>query len=116
MICLPFWRASGMANGSTGTRRSVKSFCQPGVPSVTSRIETVSGVLLRTLPRQQAAAGDLEVAWDGKTDGGAVVYSGRYVAELTATNEIGAVTLGAAFTVRRVAALPPPKKPPAKKK
>jgi hypothetical protein len=42
------------------------------------------------------------------------------VAEVTATTGIGAVTLGAAFTVRRVAPKPPPpppkKKPPAKKK
>ena len=30
-----------------------------------------------------------------------MVYSGRYVAEVTATNEVGAVTLGATFTVRR---------------
>ena len=29
-------------------------------------------------------AGDLQVAWDGRTDGGAVVYSGSYVAEVTA--------------------------------
>jgi len=96
--------------------RAVATFKLTRAATVTSRIETVSGVLLRTLPRQQAAVGDLEVAWDGKTDGGAVVYSGRYVAELTATNEMGAVTLGAAFTVRRVVPPPPPKKPPPKKK
>jgi hypothetical protein len=100
--------------------RAVATFKLTRAATVTSRIETVSGALLRTLPRQQAAPGDLEVAWDGKTDGGAVVYSGRYVAEVTATNQIGAVTLGAAFSVRRVAPKPPPpppkKKPPAKKK
>jgi hypothetical protein len=100
--------------------RAVATFRLTRAATVTSRIETVSGVLLRTLPRQQAAAGELEVGWDGKTDAGAVVYSGRYVAEATATTGLGAVTLGAAFTVRRVAPKPPPpppkKKPPAKKK
>ena len=99
--------------------RAVATFKLTRAASVTSRIETTSGVLLRTLPRQRAAAGDLEVAWDGKTDGGAVVYSGRYVAEVTAANELGAVTLGATFTVRRLPPPPPPppkKKPPAKKK
>ena len=100
--------------------RAVATFRLTRAATVTSRIETVSGVLLRTLPRQRAAAGELEVAWDGKTDGGAVVYSGRYLAEVTATTGIGAVTLGAAFIVRRVAPKPPPpppkKKPAAKKK
>jgi hypothetical protein len=45
-----------------------------------------------------------------------VVYSGRYVAEVTATNGVGSVMLGATFTARRVAPPPPKKKPPAKKK
>jgi hypothetical protein len=97
--------------------RAVASFQLTRAATVTTRIETTSGVLLRTLPRQSGTAGDLEVDWDGKTDGGAVVYSGKYVAEVTATNELGAVTLGATFTVRRVPPPPPPKKkPPAKKK
>ena len=43
----------------------------------------------------------MQVSWDGVTDGRAVVYSGRYVAEVTATNELGSVTLGAAFSVHR---------------
>jgi hypothetical protein len=94
--------------------RAVATFKLTRAATLSSRIKTVSGVLLRALPRQRAAAGDLEIAWDGKTDGGAVVYSGRYLAEVTATNEIGAVTLDAAFTVRRV--VPPKKKSPAKKK
>jgi hypothetical protein len=95
--------------------RAVATFKLTRAATVTSRIETTSGALLRTLPRQRPAVGDLEVAWDGKTDGGAVVYSGRYVAEVTATNEVGAVTLGATFSVRRVVPPPPRPKPPAKK-
>jgi hypothetical protein len=83
--------------------RPVATFKLIRPATVTSRIKTVSGVVLRTLPKQQAAAGDLQVMWDGRTDGGAVVYSGRYVVEVTATNELGTVTLGATFAVRRVA-------------
>lgn len=94
--------------------RSVAVFKLTRAATVTARIETTSGVLLRTLPRQRAAAGSLDVSWDGTTDGGGVVYSGRYVAEVTATNELGPVTLGATFSVRRVP--PPPPKPPPKKK
>ncbi len=73
--------------------------------------------MLRTLPSGRRRPGDLEVAWDGLTDAGALVYSGQYVAEVTATNEIGAVTLGATFSVRRLPPKPPPTaQPPAKKK
>lgn len=96
--------------------RAVATFRLGRAATVTGRIETVSGVVLRTLPRQTAAAGDLELAWDGRTDGGALVYSGRYVAEATATNALGAVTLGATFSVRRLPPPPPPKKKPAAKK
>ena len=96
--------------------RSVAVFKLSRAATVTSRIETTSGVVLRTLPKQQAAAGSLDVSWDGKTDTGGLAYSGRYVAEVTATNELGSVTLGATFSVRRLPPPPPPKKPPPKKK
>ena len=81
--------------------RVVATFKLARAATITPRIETTSGVLLRTLPKVRAQPGDLQVAWDGVTDGGAVVYSGRYVAELTATNELGSVSLGAGFSVRR---------------
>jgi phosphodiester glycosidase/flagellar hook capping protein FlgD len=81
--------------------RVVATFKLTRAATITPRIETASGVLLRTLPKIRAQPGDLQVAWDGVTDGGAVVYSGRYVAELTATNELGSVNLGAGFSVRR---------------
>jgi hypothetical protein len=88
--------------------RAVATFKLTRAATVVARIETGAGVLLRTLPRGQASAGDYRVSWDGLTDGGAVVYSGRYIAELTATNELGSVTLGATFSVRRVASPKPP--------
>ena len=81
--------------------RAVATFKLTRAATVTPRIETASGVLVRELPKIRAAAGDLQVAWDGRTDAGAVVYSGSYVAEATATNELGSVTLGATFQVRR---------------
>lgn len=81
--------------------RAVAAFKLSRAATVAPRIETTSGVLLRRLPSIRASAGDLEVAWDGRTDGGAVVYSGSYVARATAANEVGSVTLGATFQVRR---------------
>ncbi len=96
--------------------RAVATFKLTRAAIVTARIKTTTGVVLRNLAKQQAVPGDLQVAWDGLTNDRAVVYSGRYVAEATATNELGSVTLGAVFSVRRVVPPPPPKKPPAKKK
>jgi flagellar hook assembly protein FlgD len=78
----------------------VATFKLTRAATITPRIETASGVLLRTLPKTRGRPGDLQVAWDGVTDGGAVVFSGRYVARLTATNELGSVSLGAGFSVR----------------
>lgn len=87
-----------------GAPRVVATFKLTRGATVAPRIQTASGVVLRTLPKQRAAVGDVQVAWDGLTNAGAVVYSGRYVAAVTATNELGSVTLGADFSVRR---LPP---------
>ena len=81
--------------------RAVATFKLARAATVTPRIETASGVLIRMLPKIAPLPGDLQIAWDGRTDAGAVVYSGSYVAEATATNELGSVTLGATFQVRR---------------
>jgi hypothetical protein len=81
--------------------RVVAVFKVARTATITPRIETTSGVLLRTLPKTRGGPGDVQVSWDGVTDGGAAVYSGRYVAEVTATNELGSVSLGATFSVHR---------------
>jgi hypothetical protein len=94
--------------------RAVATFRLTRPATVTPRITTTGGVLLRSLPKQQAPAGELEMGWDGLTDSGAAVYSGRYLAEVTATNELGSATVSATFTVRRIASTPP--KPAAQKK
>lgn len=88
--------------------RAVATFKLTRPATVTTRIETVSGVVLATFAKQQLGAGDVEAAWDGRTTAGAVVYSGRYVARAIAENELGAAELTATFSVRRLA--PPPKK------
>jgi hypothetical protein len=68
------------------TPRVVASFELTRAATIAPRIETTSGVLLRTLPRTRTGPGHLQVSGDGVTDGRAVVYSGRYVADVTATN------------------------------
>ncbi len=96
--------------------RAVAEFTLARAATVVPRIKTRSGVVLRRLPRQRASAGTYDIAWDGLTGTGATVQSGRYVAEVTATNEIGSVALDTTFTVRRVPPPPPPKPKPKPKK
>jgi hypothetical protein len=71
--------------------------------TVTTRIETTAGVLVRNLGSRPLQPGPLDIAWDGISDSGAVVYSGRFVARASATNELGTVDLAVPFAVRRVA-------------
>lgn len=82
--------------------RSVAQFTLARAASVTWRIETVSGTLVRSPePAVTLQAGAAEVTWDGRTDRGVVVHSGAYVARMTARNELGSVELAAKFNVRR---------------
>jgi hypothetical protein len=84
--------------------RAVARFTLAHAARVTPRIETLAGVVLRTLPPQQAGPGPLEVDWDGTTSTGAVVATGRYVVEASAANEYGEMSATATFGVRRAAA------------
>jgi hypothetical protein len=87
-----------------GQPRIVALFTLTHAATVTSQIETRSGVVLRRLGTRPYQPGSVQVAWDGVTTSGAVVYSGRYVARVIAKNELGTVDLSAPFVVRRVAA------------
>ena len=82
--------------------RAVAQFSLARAAAVTTRIETLAGTVVRkadpTVPLQPGTA---TVTWDGKTSKGATVYSGTYVARLTARNSAGSVSLTAKFTVRR---------------
>jgi phosphodiester glycosidase/flagellar hook capping protein FlgD len=83
--------------------RTVATMTLAHAATVTTRIETTAGVLVRNLGSRQLEPGPLDIAWDGVSDSGAVVYSGRFVARASATNEFGTVDLAVPFAVRRVA-------------
>ncbi len=70
--------------------------------AVTSRIETLSGTVVR-MPTTPVTLqpGAATVSWDGRTNKGAAVHSGTYVARMTAKNSAGSVSLASKFTVRR---------------
>ena len=64
-------------------------------------IETPGGVVVRTVANAPSAPGELSVAWDGRGANRKPVAGGAYVARVTATNELGAVSLTQPLTVRR---------------
>ncbi len=81
--------------------RPVASFTLTRQARVTEQIETSKGVVVRKLGAATAGPGKLNVAWNGRTASGANVYTGRYVARVTATSAVGTSDLTAQFAVRR---------------
>ena len=82
--------------------RAVAQFELARAASVTTRIETLSGTVIRKAdPAVTLQAGPASVTWDGRTSKGATVHSGTYVARMTAKNAAGSVSLTSKFTVRR---------------
>ena len=81
--------------------RAVASFKLTRRARVATRIETLSGVVVRKLGRTLAGPGTLTVSWDGTAGSRGTVYSGRYIAHVSATSSVGTSELTAPFIVRR---------------
>jgi phosphodiester glycosidase/flagellar hook capping protein FlgD len=112
---LGFLRVPARATVRKGGRPPVVATFKVTHPArVVVRIETTSGVVLRTISRQAAAPAQLSITWDGTTSAGVAVYSGRYVVDVTTVNSFGSATLSKPLAVRQIT--PPPKKKPRKKK
>ena len=66
-------------------------------------VETPEGVVVRTVSTASLPPGDQTVLWDGRGGNRKPVAGGRYVVRITASNQLGLVSLTQAITVRRVA-------------
>jgi len=66
-------------------------------------VETSEGILVRTVANQRLETGEQSVLWNGRASTGKLVGGGRYVVRVTATNELGAVSLTQQLIVRRTA-------------
>ena len=86
----------------TGGRADIR-WAQARAARVKVTIETPGGVVVRTVASAPFQPGDLSVVWDGRGGNRKPVGGGRYVARVTATNELGVVSLTQPLTVRRVA-------------
>jgi flagellar hook assembly protein FlgD len=69
---------------------------------VTVTVETLRGVLVRTVARGQFQPGPAAVVWNGRTRKGRLVPSGTYRVSVLARNDAGPVTLEGLLRVRRV--------------
>ena len=86
----------------SGGRADVR-WTQARAARVKVTIETAEGIVVRTVSNASLAAGEQAVTWDGRAGNRKPVGTGRYVARVTATNELGVVSLTQFVTVRRVA-------------
>jgi hypothetical protein len=84
------------ARGSVGVR-----FTLSRPATVTVRIETPSGVVVRALPAASLAAGGQSVLWDGTLATGTRAHAGTYVAHVLATSAVGTSDLSTQFSFRR---------------
>jgi hypothetical protein len=99
--------AKGISPSLSVPRRTARAVAELAVTrssELTTRIETASGVPLRTFESAPVQPGVASVRWDGRTDTGATVRTGAYVARMSAKNELGTVSLIARFSVRRLGA------------
>jgi flagellar hook assembly protein FlgD len=85
----------------TGGSASIQ-WTQARAARVKVTIETPEGIVVRTVTTSSLQPGAQSVAWDGRAGNRKLVAGGAYVARVTATNELGAVSLTQPLTVRRV--------------
>jgi Phosphodiester glycosidase/FlgD Ig-like domain len=86
---------------SSGGRAEIR-WAQARSARVKVTIETPEGIVVRTVSNAATQPGEQTVLWDGKAGNRKPVAGGRYVARVTATNELGVVSLTQPLTVRRV--------------
>jgi len=87
----------------TGARATFR-WEQARTATVKVFVETPEGVLVRTVSASRLEPGAQTVIWNGRAGNEKLVGSGRYVVRVTATNDLGSVSLTKQFTVRRTAA------------
>jgi len=82
-------------------RNATIQWTQARAARVRVTVETAEGILVRTVANQRLESGPQAVTWDGRASWGKLVFGGRYVVRVSATNELGVVSLEQQLTVRR---------------
>jgi len=84
-----------------GRQLVIGTFTLTRSATVTTRIESTNGVVVRKLGTGTVAAGRASVRWDGRDRRGNLVYGGRYVLRVRAQNQFGPTELTQAFLAHR---------------
>jgi hypothetical protein len=82
-------------------RNATIQWMQARAARVKVTVETAQGILVRTVANQRLESGPQAVMWDGRASWGKLVFGGRYVVRISATNELGVVSLEQQLIVRR---------------
>ena len=85
--------------GATATIR----WTQTRTARVHVTVETVDGAHIGTVALRHFEPGEQAVVWNGRQRTGKIAAGGRYVVGISATNELGTVTLEQPLTVKRIA-------------
>jgi hypothetical protein len=105
----PFWVNNTLANlrvprtvlVRAGRRLTLGTFKLTRAATVTSRVESTNGVVVRRLGSAKIGAGTARVRWDGRDRRGNLVYGGRYVLRVHAQNQFGPTDLTQSFLAHR---------------
>jgi hypothetical protein len=82
--------------------RAMVTWAQARAARVKVTIETREGIVVRTAFNAPLQPGEQVVTWDGRSRSRKPVAGGRYVVRVSASNELGLVSLVQPLTVRRV--------------
>jgi len=105
----PFWVNNTLGNlrvprtvrVRAGRRLTLGTFTLTRSATLTSRVESTNGVVVRKLGSAKIGAGTASVRWDGRDRRGNLVYGGRYVLRVSAQNQFGPTDLTQAFLAHR---------------
>ena len=105
----PFWlnntlwnlRVPRTVRVRAGRRLTLGTFKLIRSATVTTRLESTNGVVVRKLGSAKIGAGTASVRWDGRDRRGNLVYGGRYVLRVSAQNQFGPTDLTQAFLAHR---------------
>ena len=86
---------------STGASAPIR-WAQTRTARVKVTVETPEGIVLRTVSSATLQPGEQTARWNGRGRNGKLVGSGRYLVRVTATNELGPVSLAQPLAVRQV--------------
>lgn len=84
------------AGGNTAIR-----WTQTRAARVKVTVETNDGIFVRAVVGQRYEPGEQVTAWNGRLENGKLAPGGRYLVKVTATNELGSVSLVQQLIVRR---------------